>query len=442
MRRAGIIALSESARLFGLSDQWLLHQLETDAASLWPALPSEVGRIKRWLSSANSFVEPGRWHAGELRRHQRLVVAGDASLSSSYAHHQRHWNVDALASLVEVLRAFSAPGGAREDVAMRLHWAKTIEERSVSGASTREAWARAIASIMDSNECPRYNGLEIRPQVGLLPLDRNPGTGLWEFLHLASGERPSPASSGSPSRWEVAAATGVVLVLIPGGTFSMSADVTTDPLAHPNESPVHRVEIAPFFLSKFELTKAQWSRLPGAQPSLVSGGSPVDPVSEITGEMCGLLERVCLTLPSEAQWEYACRAGTDTAYWSGSGMTDLQGVDNVLDRSALYRIRFIAGSPELEDGFVGASPVGSFRPNPFGLHDVHGNVQEWCADLFSRYGAAPSNPTDCCFRGGSFRRPAPAGRSASRWAAPPTHRAPDLGVRPAFALVVDGPGDP
>jgi len=88
-----------------------------------------------------------------------------------------------------------------------------------------------------------------------------------------------------------------------------------------------------------------------------------------------------LTIPTSAQWEYAARAGTHTAYWPGADEWSLRGVANVYDRS-----RALADDPveglEFDDGYCFHAPVGSFVANPFGLHDVHGNVWEWVRDRF------------------------------------------------------------
>ena len=96
-------------------------------------------------------------------------------------------------------------------------------------------------------------------------------------------------------------------------------------------------------------------------------------------------------LPSEAEWEYACRAGTTTRYSSGDRNSDLQGYANVADLSKKRRGFWAAGGTEpWDDGFAYAAPVGHYKPNKWGLHDMHGNVEEWCEDYYGPYTHLPT----------------------------------------------------
>jgi hypothetical protein len=157
---------------------------------------------------------------------------------------------------------------------------------------------------------------------------------------------------------------------------------------------------------------------------LVSRGSTYDeapvpigwthPVETVSWEDCALrLPRVGLSLPTEAQWEYGARGGTETPWWTGKDASTLSGAGNVLDQRAQRAIpQWGLQEGDFDDGYVAISPGGAFRANAFGLFDVHGNVWEWCADVYSNRYLAPragdglrspvvTGPADRVYRGGS-----------------------------------------
>ena len=154
-------------------------------------------------------------------------------------------------------------------------------------------------------------------------------------------------------------------------------------------------------------------------------------------------EGVTYRLPTEAEWEYACRAGTTTMYYHGDDPEGLRFVGNSADQC---NKRILGALPQLhnfpyasfDDGYAFTSPVGQFRPNDFGLYDMHGNAWEWCSDWYDSdyYAGSPTDdPTgavtgsDRVGRGGGFNEYAGRCRSVSRAGSDPSYRVNVLGFR-------------
>ena len=192
-------------------------------------------------------------------------------------------------------------------------------------------------------------------------------------------------------------------MLIPKGSFQMGSP---DEIGLRPEHPRHAVEVQPFFLAKTELQQAIWERVMGSNPSKKKG--PLLPVTDVSWVESGAFcERLGLARPTEAQWEYACRAGTTTKYSFGD------------EEGELTTYAWIAAnSPRLDP-----QPIATRQPNPWGLHDVHGNAWEWCQDsAHGDYIGAPADgsawidPTAnlCTRRGGAFNKGPEHARSAIR----------------------------
>ena len=318
----------------------------------------------------------------------------------------------------------------------------------------RGAWASTVAAIADRARNPQYEGLRIQPVLGLIPLGQDPRSKLFEFAHMGSGSVPTrDPETGKLVQEEDAA---IVLVLIPGGAFLMGAQAADpekpnfDPQADDDESPVHEVKLNAYFIAKYECTQAQWAAVTEAERSDAHGPSRVIgtdryPVKMVTWEdATQWLGRHRLVLPSEARWEHACRAGTGTPWFTGREVAALSSVTNIADAclkahqgDAIYDY-----TEEVNDGHVLFAPVGSLAPNWFGLHDVHGNVHEWCENQYRTYASVPADstaPTQSSSgmrvtRGGSWILPAEFCRSARRDRRGQSDRTHFLGFRPAADL--------
>ncbi|GGA02306.1 formylglycine-generating enzyme family protein [Okeania sp. KiyG1] len=201
------------------------------------------------------------------------------------------------------------------------------------------------------------------------------------------------------------------LVYIPGGSFQMGSEKDN------REKPIHKVNIQPFYMSKYLITQRQYQEIMEINPSnFKEQNLPVEKVSwNDATEFCEKLSEITegtYSLPSESQWEYACRAGTTTPYYFGESITtELANYNGSDDR------------PPGENR-TKTTEVGIFPPNAFGLYDMHGNVYEWCEDIWhDDYNEAPDDGSawleggynnNRVFRGGSWGSIAGLCRSAYR----------------------------
>ncbi len=181
-------------------------------------------------------------------------------------------------------------------------------------------------------------------------------------------------------------AISLTMVKIPAGEFLMGSP-TTEAKRFADESPQHKVKVPEFYMGQTLVTQAQWQELMGNNPSHFTGDGklPVEQVSWLdTQKFCQKLSQQskrAYRLPSEAEWEYACRAGTKTPFAFGETIT---GELANYNSDTTYREE----TKVKQRGKT--TPVGKFPPNPFGLYDLHGNVWEWCLDHWHQnYQGAP-----------------------------------------------------
>lgn len=368
------------ARVF--ADMESLDTLEAQRGDLWPADSEHVEAMEAWLVRADALASRRGAHARLLDKLSRT----DA----------RDVRVREGRRFLEELDAAFAPGAWIDEMQARL--AEARERTRVTLDEAREAWEAAALRVRGD---ARFAGVELAPQEGLFPLGADPVSCLEEFwLFGPSGRRPR--RDARTGRLELSEDTGIVMVLIPGGrvwvgTQSLAPDmVHFDPVSpapgsnEDNEGPPILIDLDPFLLSKYELTQGQWLGLFGSTPSDYEVGSTIagapitwqHPVESVTWLDCvELLPRAGLTLPTEAQWESAARAGSSSVF----GVADTPDALRTLAKIRLG-VEYEDGCLDLEHPnfmtYYAHAPVGLTPANDYGLHDVIGNVWELCLDEY------------------------------------------------------------
>lgn len=521
-RRTARLVVAERTAYERLADLGRLEDLKNEHHRLWPATPAVAPAMAAWIRSAEdllSRLDGHRMSIDLLRRSAQntedpQAARGDEQVQSTLDHlhaeqarlegwravyasgqpegdadwdHKRaevearldglafvikkieeehppkaryrfaspedQWRHDRLDELVQLLDRFAAEdphGMTLHSMRKRLMEAETVEEATLRAHA--EAWRKCLAEVAEDTTI--YKGFRLEPQLGLIPIGRNP-QGYQEFLHWASSD--GLRTHGDDGR--LLPEAGVVLVLLPGGTFTMGS-----PPGEPGrdqDERAHLVTLEPFFTGKYEVTQAQWLRAMGSNPSndfpgkvytgrVRQDNTLLHPVETVTWhEAAGFAKRLGLALPTEAQWEYAARGLTDTPWCVGADQAALQGRANLFDERGAAAVGAVDAYLPVpwSDGYAYHAPVDAFPANPFGLHGIHGNVSEWCRD-YRRFNYPPNSlvpgdggeltgaggePTRV-FRDGSWQHPPSMSRSASRYALQPASKAKFLGLRVARSL--------
>lgn len=402
-------------------------------AVLPPPWPEHGAAIAAWLEQRGRPLAAAR---GRLEEElERLRGKQARSRGGTFEDPADQHLFAALQRLLAGLQQFAGPGGALQRVERRLLFLQQVV--APAAAEHGAAWRAAIASIKRSDGTDAnaaYRGAGIPELAGLVPLGVDPGTLLHEFVDLASHPRGSPLPvRGADGQLRADGPTGIVFVLLPAGTLRIGAYrgepglPQNDPNAEDDELGGQLVRLDEFLLARTEVTAAQWAALTDGS---AAGAGQLPATGIGWHEAREVLRGFDLDLPTEAQWEYACRAGTVTPYSTGDSA----------DGAA-------------EAGWFGPRPqrVAQLRRNAFGLFDVHGNAAEWCRDEHLPYagttmragdglreragadaGAAASAPRT--LRGGACHQGPLAARCSAREPRAPQQADGSTGIRPVRLL--------
>ncbi len=405
-----------------LANKKLLRDAIAAAEALPPPWPEHEGDYQRWEQQHRVPLEQA---LDETRRRLRAARPDNAT------DPQQQVLIEELSLLHDALQTFFTTGHAHRIRSQRAR----LDEFAHPTEPADDPWREVIRAVKSSDgvaSARAYAGLGLSALPGLQPLGIDRASGLAEFLDLNTHPPgvPLPARDADghlPTDGDV----GIVFVLLPPGTVRLGATPDEpglpqfDPDAEGPERGGELLPLDPFLMARTELTRGQWARLTGEPPP--RHGTATLPQNRVEWSAATvLLQRHGMSLPTEAQWEYACRAGTTTPWSFGRAAAD----------AATYAHR---GD--------GTDHVGRRHPNAFGLFDMHGNVAEWCIEQLFSYGQGTLRRHDGLrtvdnadddgqriVRGGSFQDPWESLRSSARETVPVAGFADWLGLRPVRPL--------
>jgi serine/threonine protein kinase len=406
------------------------------------ALAAEADLPPPWPEYLPAYDEWNQEFGNRLSEEHRMVVDRLAALSQ-----QRLENGGALTDDVDLhleralkrlelqLNNFLDPDGPADKVSKRQSWCQT----TLAAESPRhaEAWQQACDAIKASDgsgAVKEYSGLQLPRMPGLAPLGCHPKTKLWEFLDLRThaADYPMPQRDAVTGDLQAHAGTGLIMVLLPPGRIAIGARRNqpgmerNDDLAAVDELNDAVTSLEAMLISRTEMTVSQYARLTGSELANLDPQLPLSGVDWHTASQ--ELRRWGLSLPTEVQWEYACRAGTTTPWFASKNAKQAE----------IYG--WLEGQPNL---------VGLLKANGFGLFDMHGNVAEWCLDEKLPYvdyparsgdGLRARTPTTTrarrAVRGGGSHSGAIGCRSTAREAHDASSSDSEIGVRPTRSIML------
>ena len=315
--------------------------------------------------------------------------------------------------------------------------AKRIDtDRYLTPTKKAEAWQRFLSVVSrDNPHSTEDNEMRSYAQSRVAH---------WGNVKPSNGKKPTPKTADMKKTWKDPV-TGMEFVWVPGECYEMGCGSWTSD-CYDNEKPVHEVCVDGFWIGKYEVTQGQWKKVMGNNPARFKKGDdyPVEKVSwDDAKTFIGKLNSSSgggyrFRLPTEAEWEYAARAGTTTVRYWGDDPDDACRYANVHDQTSKRINKFYWPHHNCDDGYAVTAPAGSFQPNAFGLYDMLGNVWEWCEDIYSADAYRKhqrNNPiyteggSDRVIRGGSWCTEPGGVRSAYRDNFAPVYRNYDVGFR-------------
>ena len=395
-------------------------------SSIARLVASEVAALDGQLSEAEKLLKQGERMRATLTQGEQLSV--DSQLVEIIARElpkseaERLEETEIREALVATLKAGADPrreGVNPYDLAKRNQLAAAARALEDLGLNTLEVSDPAAAENAADLPCREWAFSTIEIDAAGDIIDRHSGTAAFYEEDLGNGIK-------------------LVMVKIPGGTFSMGSPEDEEQ-RRPNEGPLHQAVVPDFYLGKCTVTQAQWQEIMQSNPSKFKGADrPVERVSwSDCQEFCRRLTELTpkggriYRLPSEAEWEYACRAQTVTPFHFGRTLTTQYANFNGLESYGSS-----AGGAYLKETVA----VGQYPVNGFGLWDMHGNVWERCQDEWhDNYSGGPTDGSAWCgsdrekrshvIRGGSWFSLAWGCRSACRDSSDPGDRSYNVGFR-------------
>lgn len=364
-----------------------------------------------------------------------LDTKGDSAGVTNRVSENCKCDDDALIGTVQdvAARLIGKPTAVAEkkaEEARKLALEKKKAEESIAADEKKKAEADAIKRSVDEDK------KRLAAEIESLKKEKERVVLEGEQKRLTA-EKSKTTSTTSPvnqsqttNKTHIDPATAMEFVYVPGGCFQMGSP-SSDLQRRENEEPVHEVCLDAFYMGKHEVTGGQYKSVMGEVPRIKSGSNyPVDELSWNDAQSfinkLNSISKKNYRLPTEAEWEYAARAGTTTPFCFGN---------NILTSQANFGGNFTRDGKKYKSQ---AQTVGSYPPNSFGLYDMHGNVWEWCQDWYNKdyykssFNKNPSGPpsgSERIARGGSGLNYPKDLRSASRFGFDPDYRSNFFGFR-------------